>query len=1459
MAFATSGGAATVPPLFVDQDVAGGAVFDTPTAIAYLPGGRLLVTEKRGRVYTVTNGVKSATPMWSRENEVLDDGDRGLLGIAVDPNYVTNHYVYLLYSVDPDSDGVDTSPPHNFGRLTRYQVSFVDSTRIDTTSRTILMGVTWHEGALDAYSSHAIGSLRFGRDGSLLFSVGDGASYDYVDAGGQSPEDFGPGPDQSDPYADIGAFRSQSVSIMNGKIMRINPANGAGYPSNPYYDGNPSSVRSRVWAYGLRNPFRFCIRPGTGATDPSLGMPGIVYIGDVGWDMWEEMDVVRTPGMNFGWPCYEGMGPRAGYQTATPSHNDCSSFGTPDNPASPSPPTATWHHSDPSIGVPPGITGNCSIGGVFYSGNSFPAQYRGAYFFADYINGWIDVATVDGNDQLLGVNSFATLVDGPVDFAVDPQTGDVIYVAINTGQVRRIHFTGTSGNAPPVLVASATPTYGAPPLTVSFSSSGTFDPDGDPFSLTWQFGDGPSSSQPNPTHTYTAAGTYAAVLAADDGKGGISHDTLYIVVATTTAFPSTPVLDDFNRADGAIGGSWIDQPDGLTVSANALASNGAQAVTEWGAATFGPNQEAYLTITATDPGATEQDLTLKVQGSVWSAGEIEVWYSAPASSVYVYTYDAGEGWVQRGAFSPVTFAPGERLGARALANGMVQVFHDVTLLGTISVQAWPFASAGGRIGMSFTGAAAGRWDDFGGGDANLGESATPVVTVTSPNGGEAWLGGTQHSITWTASDDVGVTGVDVFYRDAPASPWTPLSLGQANTGSFTWFVHNTPGNAASVRVVAHDASGNAGVDESNGTFTIVATPGGRLATTLRDFFQPGTQPLGAGTFQTHLPCFNCHGGYAPDVEPGRNFRGTMMAQAARDPLFYACLAVAEQDAPSSGDLCIRCHAPMDWLTGLSQPTSGARIDALGRDGVSCDFCHRMVDPIYRPGVSPPEDQAVLAAMLPAHRPTGRSNGQYVVDADARRRGPFSDPVTQHTFLASPFHTSSDLCATCHDVSNPVFTRLSGSTYQLGPLDTPADSITTGHLMPLERTFSEWQNSAFPSGVFAPQFAGNIPSGRVRSCQDCHVRDVTGKGCNAPAAPTRTDLPLHDMMGGNAWAGGVIASLYPTETDAAALAAGASRAVSMLQKAAAVDVYLAPESGGYRASVIVTNHTGHKLPTGYPEGRRMWINLVARNGAGATVYQSGAYDPATGVLTEDAAARVYEAKLGVSSRIKNAVGLGLGSSFHFAINDTLFKDNRIPPAGFTNAAFDAFGGAPVEPAVASPRYPDGQYWDVATYHVPATTNSVTATLYYQTTSKEYIEFLRNENTTNTAGQALYDAWTGNGRASPVVMARDSVNLQAVDVPEPQLPRVLALRPLENPFRDRLRAQLALPRAANVRVEILDVTGRIVRRTPSARMAAGEQQLEWDGRGTDGRPVRSGAYWLCVWVDDRRLIRHVIALR
>jgi hypothetical protein len=710
-----------------------------------------------------------------------------------------------------------------------------------------------------------------------------------------------------------------------------------------------------------------------------------------------------------------------------------------------------------------------------------------------------------------------------------------------------------------------------------------------------------------------------------------------------------------------------------------------------------------------------------------------------------------------------------------------------------------------------------------------------------------------------ASDNVGVTRVDLHYREHDADPWQPIALNLANTGSFTWFVPNTPATTAKVRAVAWDQAGNQQGDESNAHFTIVRQPGGIVPTTLRDFKQPGTQPLGGGTFQEHGSCMGCHGGYDTAVEPGHNFEGMMMGQAARDPLFYACLAIAEQDAPSSGDLCIRCHSPFGWLAGRSTPTDASQLTALDRDGVACEFCHRLVDPIYQAGASPAEDQPVLNALLPAHRPATYSNGQFVIDPNPRKRGPFTTPIAPHEFLNSAFHRSSEICATCHDVSNPAFTRTGLADYAPGPLDQAADSISSLTLMPLERTYSEWKNSSYPAGVYAPEFAGNKPDGVVATCQDCHLRDVNGPGCNDAAAPVRADLPLHDMTGGNAWIPLVVSSLYPGETNATALADAADRARGLLAKAAVLGLATNAEGDSFRAIVTVTNRSGHKLPTGYPEGRRIWLHVVARDESDQVVFESGAYDPATGVLTHDPHARIYETHLGISPGLGAAIGVAHGSSFHFALNDSIYKDNRIPPLGFTNAAFETFGGKPVDhdhPGP-GPRYADGQNWDVSEYPLPSTARSVKVEMYYQTMSKEYVEFLLAQNTTNGAGATLYNAWLAHGRAAPVLMGADSVTIGPLDVGDRPGAGPVALS-MVNPFRGALSMRLDLERPGRVAYEVYDVRGRRLARVERGLLGGGAHRLDWDGSTAAGSDAGAGTFWVRVLVNDEKIVRRVVRL-
>ncbi len=627
------------------------------------------------------------------------------------------------------------------------------------------------------------------------------------------------------------------------------------------------------------------------------------------------------------------------------------------------------------------------------------------------------------------------------------------------------------------------------------------------------------------------------------------------------------------------------------------------------------------------------------------------------------------------------------------------------------------------------------------------DTTPPTIVVLAPNGGESRVANAPTQILWSATDPSGVLSVDLHLSLDNGASWSPLEFGVDNTGAYTWFPANRPSSLARVRISAIDGAGNPGSDISNAAFSIVAPPGGRVPTTLRDFDMPGTQPLTVIGIVSPEQCRMCHGDYDPAVEPAFNWRGGMMAQASIDPLFLAALEVANSDAPESGDLCLRCHDNAGWLAGRSTPTTGARMLPEDLIGVNCNLCHRLVDPIYVEGVSPAEDQGILAGLpLP---PAHYTSGQYVIEPEPdRMRGPFADAVALHLFLPSPFHREAALCGTCHDVSNPAFDRNPDGTYSANAFNTPSPHFGSHQIGAVERTYSEWLNSAYnsPLGVFAPQFGGNRQF--VSSCQDCHMRAVTGVGCNLPFAPLRTDLPLHDLTGGSTWTPSILSQVDPG-VDVAALNAGILRARYMLQNAATLDA----QQQGASLAVRVTNETGHKLPTGYPEGRRMWLNIRFFDAADALIGESGAYDPASAILTHDAEAKIYEVLPAISAALAPIVGLPAGTEFHFVLNDTVLKDNRIPPRGFTNAAFAAFGGAPVAAV-----YADGQHYDDTLYIIPAGATRAEVSLYYQSTSKEFIEFLRDNGNPGGAGQTMYNLWLANGKCPPELMAQTSVALQ-----------------------------------------------------------------------------------------------------
>ena len=600
--------------------------------------------------------------------------------------------------------------------------------------------------------------------------------------------------------------------------------------------------------------------------------------------------------------------------------------------------------------------------------------------------------------------------------------------------------------------------------------------------------------------------------------------------------------------------------------------------------------------------------------------------------------------------------------------------------------------------------------------------------------------------------------------------------------------------------------------------------------------QPGTQPQEVGNLESPDKCDNCHGGYNRAVEPAFNWRGSMMANAGRDPIFWATVAVAEQDFDGSGDLCIRCHSTGGWYAGRSTPTDGSALSAGDADGVECDSCHKMTD------TNNQEHLGVMIAPFIANNEQTPATGYYgsgmlSLWGGSEKLGPFSDAVARHQFKQSKFHRDVDYCGLCHDVSNSAVGDLAHNNGKQptgdpvnasGVLGSPVTAKAAFNNFPyqygiVERTFSEYSSGALSKtlvsnytslpadlkgGAIKAAFdsaGGNYKDGAARyfSCQTCHVRATTGQGCNKAGVPIRTDLPLHDMTGGNYWMPDAI--LYQnaqltlrlggglTQLQIDAINAGKLRAQQQLKLAASLSV-----TGN---TLRVTNLTGHKLISGYPEGRRMWVNIKWYNASNILLREDGKYESIaistpggpTSVKTivdlDDPNTKIYEAHYAMTQewanqllnlgypaslplsfdRITGAVDYTLGQlaaqtpgtyheTFHFVLNNYVSMDNRIPPYGMTYNDARMRNALPVPDTQYGSPTAGGtyNYWDEITLNPPAGAAYATINLLYQPTSWEYIQFLYLANTGQNAflaneGVNLLNAWLNTGMAEPYVMA------------------------------------------------------------------------------------------------------------
>ena len=496
-----------------------------------------------------------------------------------------------------------------------------------------------------------------------------------------------------------------------------------------------------------------------------------------------------------------------------------------------------------------------------------------------------------------------------------------------------------------------------------------------------------------------------------------------------------------------------------------------------------------------------------------------------------------------------------------------------------------------------------------------------------------------------------------------------------------------------------------------------------VAVSVAEVFLPGMQPKEAGIeFAKVQQCKMCHGGTKNgDADPFFSWQGGMMAQAAKDPVFRATLAIAEQDVPGVGEFCFRCHTPRGWLEGRSTPSDGSALNREDMYGVSCDVCHRLIDPQSEP-----------SRELIEHIPPGYGNAMMVADPRNIVMGPYGDSkgvARPHQVEKSEYHASSKLCATCHNISNPLL----------------AEDVNTqppyafGHI---ERTYSEWVLSDYAD------------RGADGTCQSCHYEQVDGGGQASRFGDLHRDYFVkHGPVGGSTWVQDVTWLLWNGEgMDKKAFDASKKRALALLQKAAKLEFLQISEQ---QATLRITNLTGHKLPSGYPEGRRMWVNVKFYDAGGAVIKEIGEYSSietkifgkpvAAPTIIDPDKTTVYECLPGISTQQAEKFNKTPGKSFHFVLNDIIVKDNRIPPEGFNNAAFKEHLSAPV-----GVTYEDGQYWDDVELELPEACVKLEASLMYQSASWEYIKFLAEENRTNDWGKRLYEAWEQTGQCQPVIM-------------------------------------------------------------------------------------------------------------
>jgi glucose/arabinose dehydrogenase len=550
LALALPAGAAAEPALlpgFQDEVVFEG--LEQPTNFVFAPDGRVFVAEKPGRIKVFDNLADTTPTLFADLRiDVYDNGDRGLLGLALDPDFENNGRVYALYTWDhvlgepwdnlsptpkygkPEESGDPDCPDQNNTKscLVSGRLVVLEEDEANPSEAVTEGGFPKEhqllEGWCQQFNSHSVGELQFGPEGALYVSGGDGASYESIADWGQLGTPPNPCGDPNKPAGTApsptsasmgGALRSQNLSLLNGAILRIDPDTGDPLPDNPLAgDGDVNA--ERTIAKGFRNPFRFALDKGTGE----------IYSGNVGSSEIEEIDrfAAKPDSLyNSGWPCYEGIERQFRFKVL--GLNACEALYEAEDDEEPqtAQPFFTYSHSQTVV---PGdecpFEAGSAISGVSFSdGSQFQQEgkYEGALFFADAVRGcmWVMLSGADGKPDPSTAQRFMREGSGVYPgVKISEGPGGYLYYASlfsdegkGEGAIHRIAYKPNS----PIARVEAKPPYGLYDGSGKFErtvdASKSSDPNGDPLNYEWDLNeDGVfeiSGSENTQVVTYTEA------------------------------------------------------------------------------------------------------------------------------------------------------------------------------------------------------------------------------------------------------------------------------------------------------------------------------------------------------------------------------------------------------------------------------------------------------------------------------------------------------------------------------------------------------------------------------------------------------------------------------------------------------------------------------------------------------------------------------------------------------------------------------------------------------------------------------------------------------------------------------------------------------------------------------------------------------------------------------------------